>query len=46
MTLGRLVMVIAMMTSTMKAVHMMVAIVVDQTSIHNIALNVDAINKH
>ena len=45
-TLGRLVMDIAMMKQIMKGAHMMVVIVVDQTSILNIALNVYAINEH
>ena len=45
-TLGRLVMDTAMMKQIMKVAHMMEVIVVDQTSIHNIALNVYAINKY
>ena len=41
-----LVMVIAVIKQIMKDAHMMVVIVVDQMSIHSIALNVYAINKH
>ena len=41
----QLAMDIAMMKQIMKDAHMMEVIVVDQTSLHNIALNVYAMNK-
>ena len=41
-----LVMVIARMKQIMKDAHMMVTIAVDLMLIHNIVLNVYAINKH